>query len=197
MKSLAEFFLFGFLGALAVGPALASVYFAAMQDADFPAAELAGVLAGELIYFAAALALVRVDWAGTTQFAQAVELLAAIVLVYFAVHTFINFKKAQAFRRRRGFIGSVLLVLLNPNILLIDLMLVVEATSMARPASWIALLVYWIGVCTGTPAVMSLIRKNQPAFVRFRKPLEAVAAVFFLLIGIKLAANAALLSFPR
>jgi threonine/homoserine/homoserine lactone efflux protein len=117
------------------------------------------------------------------------EFIAGGVLVYFAVYSLVRIGKQRAAGRYAGFVRSISLVLLNPNILLIDLTLIAEALALTPDKQSSALYVYALGVILGTLAVTGLIRWNQRQFSRWRKGLEIAAFVFFLLIGLKLLAD--------
>jgi len=86
-------------------------------------------------------------------------------------------------------VRSISLVLMNPNILLIDLTLIAEALALTQKKQADALYLYGLGVVVGTAAVIGLVRRRQRLFARWRKPLEVAASVFFLVIGFELLAD--------
>jgi GH3 auxin-responsive promoter len=117
------------------------------------------------------------------------ELIAGAVLVYFSGYSLIRLGQPRAASRYVGFVRSISLVLMNPNILLIDLTLIAEALALTQKKQADALYLYGLGVVVGTAAVIGLVRWRQRLFARWRKPLEVAASVFFLVIGFELLAD--------
>jgi threonine/homoserine/homoserine lactone efflux protein len=195
MNELPDFFFFGLFGALAVGPALMNLYLATIESSAVPAGELLGYLAGEVLYFAVALVAFQFSWMRSAAVRHGLELIAGSVLIFFAAYGILRLGQARAASRRSGFVRSVLLVLSNPNILLIDLALIAEALALTHHSQWSALYLYGLGVVGGTATIVSLVRWNQRLFARCRKALEVAAAIFFLVVGLELLADVVSMKF--
>jgi threonine/homoserine/homoserine lactone efflux protein len=189
MNQLSDFLFFGLFGALAVGPALMNLYLATIESSKIPAGELVGYLAGELLYFAVALFAFQFSWVRGEIVRLVLELISGTVLVFFSAYGILRLGQVRAASRQAGFLRSILLVLLNPNILLIDLTLVAEAFALSHESQYSALCLYAMGVFGGTAAVVALVRWNQRLFARWRKTLEVLASFFFLVIGLRLLAD--------
>lgn len=190
MKSSLDFFLLGLLGAFAVGPALFNVYFTTIERRRFPWPEFLGLATGEGLWFIVALILARALEFQPAWLSRGVEWIAGLALLYFAFEIARNFHRPSAFTHRPGFRANLKLLLLNPNILLFDLMLLVQVRAHALLEQSLRISAYWVGVFTGVPLLIFLILRNHHLFIRLRKPLEGTAAVFFLFIGLKLITHA-------
>lgn len=120
-----------------------------------------------------------------------------LVLLLFAAASFRKLGRPEQGSRQEGFLRSLALVLMNPNILLIDLMLVAEATAVAGDARWHGPALYFCGMALAMPLIIGLIRRKQVAFARWRAPLEGLAAPFFVFIALKLLLTAGRQCFGR